>query len=108
MLDANHEWNVSVKPLIVGFLASLALTFTTYYIAIVHYFYGQFEQFVLMGLAMLQALFQLIFFLHLGIETQPRWKLMLFFLMLFIMVVIVVGSIWIMANLDYNLMPMDR
>lgn len=51
---------------------------------------------------------QLFFFLHLGQESKPYWNSQLFLFMLTILVILVIGSLWIMHNLSYNVMPMDH
>ena len=58
----------------------------------------------LAGLALIQAIVQLFFFLHLGQEAKPRWQLFIFLFMLFIMLIIVIGSIWIMVDLNDRMM----
>lgn len=57
------------------------------------------------ALAIAQLLIQLLFFLHLHREKKPRWNLMAFQFMVLVVVIIVGGSLWIMHNLDYNMMP---
>jgi cytochrome o ubiquinol oxidase operon protein cyoD len=56
-------------------------------------------------LALIQFVVQLYFFLHLGQESQPRWKLMVLFFMVVIVLIIVSGSIWIMYNLNSRMVP---
>jgi cytochrome o ubiquinol oxidase operon protein cyoD len=46
---------------------------------------------------------QLVFFLHLGGEGKPRWRLTAFLFMLLVLVILVFGSLWIMYNLDYHM-----
>jgi cytochrome o ubiquinol oxidase subunit IV len=46
-----------------------------------------------------------VFFLHLGRETRPRWKLAVFLFMLGVILILVFGSLWIMTNLNYRMMP---
>ena len=46
---------------------------------------------------------QLLFFLHLGRETKPRWKLLVFLFMTMIVAILVFGSLWIMYNLNYHM-----
>lgn len=105
MIDASHKWNTSLKPLIWGFILSLVFTCITYYIAIGHGLStGGLLAFVLL-MATFQSIIQFAFFLHIFIESKPRWNLMVFLFMLLIIVVLVGGSIWIMNNLDYNVMP---
>ena len=62
---------------------------------------------VLAGLAIMQMIVQLVFFLHLGDEVRPRYKLASFVFMAGILAIIVVGSIWIMDNLNYNMINMS-
>ncbi len=54
------------------------------------------------SLAIVQFFVQLFFFLHLGHESKPRWRILIFSFMLLVVVIVVFGSIWIMQNLDYH------
>ena len=105
MIDAHHGWNYSYKPQFLGFVTSLLLTLAAYRI-VTHY---ELTDFLLIltvsGLAILQALLQLFFFLHLGLEEKPQWGLITFLFTALVMVIIIGGSMWIMNNLNYNLMP---
>lgn len=56
-------------------------------------------------LAITQLFVHLIFFLHLGKESRPKWNLMAFLLAGFIIVVLVGGTLWIMQNLEYSHVP---
>ncbi|HEY6736937.1 MAG TPA: cytochrome o ubiquinol oxidase subunit IV [Candidatus Saccharimonadia bacterium] len=58
----------------------------------------------LVGIALGQLLAQLILFLHVGEESKPRWKLMVMLFAALVVLVVVVGSIWIMNNLNYHMM----
>jgi cytochrome o ubiquinol oxidase operon protein cyoD len=104
LMDMHHGWYVSFKPLFVGLIASLILLAVAFIMVVA----GDVEKAVLyptlFGLACLQALVQLIFFMHLGIESKPRWNVLSFVFLIFIMIIIVGGSIWIMNNLNYNMM----
>lgn len=105
MIDEHHGWNVSVKPLIIGFILSLVMVFAIYRIVLhSHLTHGTLvTSIVLIGC--LLALVQLVFFLHLGLEGKPRWNLMMFLFMALLVVILVGGSLWIMSNLNYNVMP---
>jgi cytochrome o ubiquinol oxidase operon protein cyoD len=62
-------------------------------------------------LAIIQLFVQIICFLHLGNEPKPKWNTIALYFAIFVVIVLVAGSIWIMYNLDYNMMPandMDR
>lgn len=105
MIDLHHGWNLSYKPQILGFVLSLILTFAAYRIVTEgHLSDGQLIV-TLCGLAVVQAVLQLIFNLHLGLESKPRWNLITFLFTALVIIIIVGGSVWIMDNLNYNLMP---
>jgi len=60
---------------------------------------------VIYGFALLQFLVQTLFFVRLNTQTeQSRLNLMLFVFFIVILLVIVLGSLWIMSNLNYNMM----
>lgn len=88
-----------------GFLLSVLMTVFAYTVVVRHAFTGDSLIFVLLGLAVLQFFAQLYFFLHVGSETKPRYKLLLLWLMLLIVIVVVLGSIWVMYNLNYHMSP---
>lgn len=105
MIDTNHNWNVSFKPIILGFIFSLILIAASYRI-VTHYHLSQavmVEAVVTLGVV--TALLQLIFFLHLGLESKPHWNTIMFCFMALLMVILILGSMWIMSNLSYNVMP---
>ncbi|HLG90861.1 MAG TPA: cytochrome o ubiquinol oxidase subunit IV [Candidatus Saccharimonadales bacterium] len=54
------------------------------------------------ALALVQLFAQLIFFLHLGRESKPRWNLAVLAFAATIVIILVFGSLWIMANLNYR------
>lgn len=90
----------------IGFVLSLLLTFAAYYYAVL----GGSETWflpVLGILAITQMVVQLVFFLHLGEEVRPRYRLASFGFMLIILIIVVVGSLWVMVHLNQNMMHMS-
>lgn len=92
----------SAVSYIVGFSSAVVLTLMSYLSVVMHWFSGVQLVAVIMGLATVQLVVQLVFFLHLGREKKPRWNLTVFIFMLIILVIIVGGSLWIMQNLNYH------
>lgn len=92
----------------VGFVLSLVLTLTAYAFVVGNILEDWALVYVLVGLALTQAFVQLLFFLHLRQEAEPRWKLLTFDFMLVVVAILVFGSLWIMNNLDYNMMSPDE
>lgn len=105
MIDAHHGWNVSFKPLILGFVTSVILTLAAYRLETHYQISSGILIFTIISLASIQALVQLVFFLHLGLESKPRWNVMMFLFVVLLIVILVGGTLWIMANLNYNVMP---
>lgn len=100
--DAAHG---SIITYSVGFILSVMLTAEAFLAVSKRIFAGgQLVAFVT-ALAVAQLLVQLIFFLHLGRESKPRWNLTVFLFMLLVLGIVVIGSLWIMHNLNYNMMP---
>ena len=88
-----------------GFVLSVALTLLAYLLTTHHSFTRAWLIGVIIGLALVQFVVQLVFFLDLGRETRPRWKLLVFWFMLGVVMILVIGSLWIMNNLNYRMTP---
>ena len=97
--EAGHG---SLRSYLVGFVLSLALTLTAYFLVVDHVLSGAALLAAILVLAITQLVVQLIFFLHLARESHPRWNLTVFGFMLVVLVILVFGSLWIMKNLNYH------
>jgi cytochrome o ubiquinol oxidase operon protein cyoD len=90
---------------VIGFAFSIGLTLIAYFGVTRSWFSHGSVVFALLTLAIMQFAVQLFFFLHIGRETRPRWKLLMLFLAIIFVLIVVLGSIWIMYNLDYRMTP---
>jgi len=107
MIDRQHGWNKSLKPLFLGFVFSFLLLFAVYRLDVYHHLPPSILNITTVSLTILQVILQLIFFFHLGLESKPAWNLITFLFVVAVILIIIGGSIWIMNNLNYNLMPMN-
>lgn len=83
-----------------GYVLSVVLTVAAY-LAVTHNWLRHAGLMVLIvALALIQFMVQLLFFLHLGQESRPRWKLLVLSLMVIVVSILVFGSLWIMGNLN--------
>lgn len=103
--------NSTTKSIItysVGFLSSIILTLVAYAVVVHDIFKDVWSPFIiaiiLSILACIQLVVQLLFFLHLGEEEKPRWKLLSFIFAFIILGIIVFGSLWIMFDLNSRMM----
>lgn len=94
----------STKSYIIGFILSIILTLIPYYLVVNHTLNMQSAYITILVFAVLQLLVQVIFFLHLSGDSSQRWNLLAFIFTLVVLLILVVGSLWIMWNLDYNMM----
>ncbi len=101
--DSEHG---TLRSYIVGFVSSVVLTLIAYLLVISHRYTDRSTIVAaIIGLALVQFIVQIVFFLHLGKETKPRWKLFVFLFMVMVVLILVFGSLWIMNNLNYRMTP---
>ncbi len=55
--------------------------------------------------AVVQVIVHLVYFLHLDSKSEDGWNLVAIVFSAIIILIVVVGSLWIMWNLNYNMMP---
>ena len=92
------------KNIILGFALSLILTLFAYGMVVYNLLLGPALIAAIILLALTQFFVQVTLFLHVGEEKKPRWNLSAFMFMLLMVGILVLGSLWIMANLNYNMM----
>lgn len=94
----------NLKSYVTGLLISVALTLVSYFLVTEHLIKGFTLDIALAILSLIQVGFQLCFFLHLGEEKHPKWNLISFLFMVLVIGILVIGSLWIMYNLNYRMM----
>jgi cytochrome o ubiquinol oxidase operon protein cyoD len=104
--SVQKEWKGSLKAYLIGFCASLFLTLISFGLVAFKLISTPILFYLIIGLALLQAIIQLLFFLHLGQEPKPQWETLVFYFMLLTLLIVVLGSLWIMYDLDDRVMRM--
>lgn len=97
----------SARTYTLGFILSILLTITPFLVVRYGSAEGRGLLLTLVGFALLQLAVQLVFFLHLDRERGRRWNIIAFAFAALVVFIVVVGSLWIMRNLDYHMMPQD-
>jgi cytochrome o ubiquinol oxidase operon protein cyoD len=92
---------------VIGFVLSLLFTMVPYYLVVEKKLAAGTLTAAILGFAVIQLLVQITFFLHLGREPRPRWNLLFFVSTVGIILLIGIGSLWIMDHLDHNMSPSD-
>ncbi len=94
----------STRTYFIGFLLSIILTLLAYGTVTSGAFSRGLVIAFIIGFAIVQLFVQLVFFLHLGSESTPRWRLVTLAFGVLVVAIVVFGSLWIMDNLNYNMM----
>ncbi len=99
----------TLSSYVVGLTFSLILTLLAF--AIIEFgiiekriFTNQFTYISLTVLAVTQLIVQAICFLRLNSSREGQWNLLPFLFTIFIIAILAGGSLWIMYNLNYNMM----
>ncbi len=103
--EIQKEWPQTLKLYIVGFFGSLGLTGISFSLTAWEVFPKEILIPVLVLLALAQATTQLVFFMHMGKEEKPRWMTLVFSFMVLVLLIVLVGSIWIISDLNHRVMP---
>lgn len=61
---------------------------------------------IIMGLGAVQIIVHLVFFLHLNTTSEEGSTFMATMLAVIILVIVLAGSLWVMHNMNENMMPM--
>lgn len=99
-----------LRSYISGLLLSSALTLAAYFPVLKHITTNHHTLshgtilLIILPLAVLQLIVQLFFFLHMG---KSRWNFSTFIPTIILILILVVGSLWIMNHLNHNMTPDD-
>lgn len=102
--EIKKEWHGTLKAYVIGFIASIALTVASFSLVLTKTLSGQELIFAILGLAFVQAIVQVLFFLHVGQEAKPRWETLIFIFMVIMLAIIVIGTLWVMNDLNARVM----
>jgi len=102
--EIKKEWHGTYKSYLIGFSLSLILTCISFSLVVGDLLSGQNLVYTVLGLAILQAIVQLLLFLHVGQEAKPRWETIIFCFTVMVLLIVVVGSLWIMNDLEQRMM----
>lgn len=105
IIDEQYEsGQLALRSYVTGFVLSIVLTLIPYFIVVNRLFDERSMIVAAVTFGVTQLFVQVVFFLHLHKKLKPRWNMVVFMFTILIVSVLVVGSLWIMANLDHNTM----
>lgn len=107
-MSKNNTEHGTTRSYVIGFVLSLIFTVIPYYLVVNESLSGSVLLPTILGFAVLQMCVQIFFFLHLGRGPKPLYNIVFFGATIGIILVVIGGSIMIINNLNYNMMPSDQ
>lgn len=105
--DAAHPDHGSRKGFVTGSILSVVLTAIPFWLVMSGALHDMATTaFLIFGLALVQIVVHVVFFLHLDTRSEGGWTLLAFLFTTIIVVLTIGGSIWVMYHLNANMMPM--
>jgi cytochrome o ubiquinol oxidase subunit IV len=96
----------SRKSYLVGFLLSVVLTAIPFALVMADVFPdARVTAGLVMAAAVIQIVVHMIFFLHMNTKSENGWTFMALMFTLIIVVICISGSLWVMYNMNANMMP---
>ncbi len=102
-VSKNHDQS-GAKGYLIGFVASLILTIIPFYFAYTGIVSRETTIEILIITAVAQLLVHLVYFLHMDSSEKGKFNALSFAFTVVIVFIVVAGSIWIMWNLNHNMM----
>src|ERR1700733_8322319 len=103
--ETQREWHGSLKSYIIGFILCLLLTAVSFLLVYSKLLTGHTLAYTLIGLGIVQAIIQMLFFLHVGQEGKPQRETLSCCFMVMCVLILIIGSLWVLNDLNERVMP---
>lgn len=101
---SNQHLDSAKSDYVKGFIASLILTIIPFYFVATQSLPKDIIYAILFGCAVIQVIVHFIYFLHMEIKTdEGKWNFVSLMFTVLVVLILIVGSIWIMWNLNVNM-----
>ena len=96
-----------VRGYVLGLTLAIALTLASFWVARTHIIYGPGIPVALVALAVAQMGIHLVFFLHITTAPDNANNVLALAFGVLIVFVLVFGTVWVMAHMNHNMVPMQ-
>lgn len=98
--------HATVKGYVIGFALSVFLTAIPFWLVMGKVIdNANLTAFVILVFAVVQVLVHMFYFLHLNTRSEGGWNMLALIFTLVLLVILIVGSLWVMQHLNANMMP---
>lgn len=105
---AGHSTRRGVRAYLIGLGLAILLTLASFWAAQTHLIYGPGISVAIVVLAIAQMGIHLVFFLHITTAPDNTNNVLALAFGILIACLVIFGSLWIMANLNRNMLPMEQ
>ena len=107
-LDAPETFSRGLQSYLIGLALAVLLTIASFWTVHTHLIYGPGVPVALLAFAIAQMGIHLVFFLHIATGPDNTNNILALAFGVLIVGLVIFGSVWIMANLNHNMMPMKQ
>ena len=107
-LEASEDFSRGLQSYLVGLALAVGLTIASFWAVRTNLIYGPGVPVALVAFAIAQMGIHLVFFLHITTGPDNTNNVLALAFGVLIVGLVVFGSLWIMANLNHNMMPMKQ
>jgi cytochrome o ubiquinol oxidase operon protein cyoD len=105
-LEGREDTSRGLRSYLIGFVLAVGLTAASFWAVATHAIYGPGVSVALVTLAIAQMGIHLVFFLHITTGPDNTNNVLALAFGVLVVFLIVFGSLWIMTNLNHNMIPM--
>jgi cytochrome o ubiquinol oxidase operon protein cyoD len=105
----HHDHNAphsTLRGYATGFVLAVILTAIPFWLVMGKVFSNSSTAgFVLLGLAAVQVVVHMIYFLHMDGKAEGGWSMLAMVFTIMVVVIMLAGSLWVMYHMNHNMMP---
>ena len=103
--DDGHG-EITLRGYLTGFILAVILTVVPFWLVMGNVLESSgMTALVILAIGAVQMVVHIVYFLHMSPSAEGGWNLLALIFTVIIVVIALVGSIWVMYNLDTNMMP---
>jgi cytochrome o ubiquinol oxidase operon protein cyoD len=110
MSDHDHDddigYHATAKGYMIGFVLSVVLTAIPFWLVMAKVLPSSATAGIILAFAAVQMIVHMVYFLHLNAKVEGGWTMLATVFTIGLVVILLAGSIWVMYNMNANMMPM--
>lgn len=98
--------HVSAKEYLTGFVLSVVLTAIPFWLVMAKVLPTPgITTLVILAFAMVQVVVHMVYFLHMNPKSEGGWNLLALIFTAVLLVIVLIGTLWVMHHMNANMMP---